>query len=800
MQCAKLMGSFAMGLGALRRNSGFSLISMMIATSIMGFSMSALVSLMVRQEKGGVDLGHRFDNARLQQSLLSAMMNSEICTCHFVVDSGSTVTLDTQGLGDIPMGFVRSSCDFSSQDNILVEAGVHVPGSSALMVENIKVTDIKFTGTADRYSGNLSVEYNQESLPYPMGTFFIPLVLIVDSELGTGVAHPIESCWNSESQGEESPWSEVNNGNGGGGGGSTNDGSEAESASGFYNACMLMDFSSDEDRDGRTLVGCGGTANIFRPPHSTAFGFGAGLLSGSGDNTYLGYSAGGEHIGNQSTFVGYRAGQRAGNASANTAIGYDAGRYAQGGRQVFVGAWAGESEEGAIGEENVFVGMEAGQRNRNGSRNVAFGLKAGANNNDANDNVILGHYALQTTNEGFNVVVGYEAGSNFTKNNQVFLGYQAGKYISTGDRNIFVGAFSGGDSSVTGEDNVFMGYKTGHYNRGSRNVFLGESTGHGKSGFEAQENTFAGYGTGFLGENLNTNTVVGEEAGQYLINADSNVLVGRRAAYKASVGHRNVVLGERALEYSASLKDDSIYIGRKLGGGSSSASLQSSELILGVEAEEWRWLTGDISSTGNLYLNGQQVALTSSRELKKNIHPIKNIRKYVNSLIQTPLFIYQYKDKNLQPQKIRMGFISEELPEHLQIKKKGQLSHPDWPSIYGSFWASIQYIYGVLQRFEKTFPLRVKKVIDATRYFHGQQNGLIEDTMDSRQELLKMKNQLSQASQELEAAKRELMELKTSIRKKWKDVEEKFPRLKNWAASRLEFISKPLLEPMSIMN
>ena len=44
-----------------------------------------------------------------------------------------------------------------------------------------------------------------------------------------------------------------------------------------------------------------------------------------------------------------------------------------------------------------------------------------------------------------------------------------------------------------------------------------------------------------------------------------------------------------------------------------------------------------------------------------------------------------------------MGIISEELPEHLQLKAEGSLSFPDWPSIYGTIWAGIKALYAMLE-------------------------------------------------------------------------------------------------------
>ncbi len=735
-----------------KKHFGFSLIAMMVSLFIMGFSMAALMTLMVRQEKGGIALSQKFDSTRLQQSLLSTMMNSDICTCHFTASSNFPLTLDTQQFVDIPMHSIRSHCDFSSQDNILAKAETLIPGSN-LLVNTIRVTNIKFTGISNRYSGSLNVEYNQENLSYPMEASSIPLILIVDSESGTDVARPIKSCWKANESNQEIEIS---------------DSEKVQNFNRFYNGCMFLDYSSGEESGGRTLVGCNGTANNHHPPHSTALGYQAGKnSSNSGDNTYLGYLAGSAHSGNQSTFAGRYSGSEGRDGSASTAIGYQSGTYS-GNRNVAVGTYAGAHSQG---NENVFIGASVGGHGQ-GSRSVALGSRAALN--ISNDNVVLGSIALQNEDEGANVAIGYRAGSNFVKYGQILIGHAAGTH-ARGDRNIFLGYQAGNhnNSDTSTNDNILMGSIARSPKNGDGNLFLGSRIA---SPSHAQENTFVGSEINYYARrDVKYNTIVGERTSRHWEGGEKNVMIGSYVAYTSYItreeNFRNVILGSKAVLFS-DLRNDSIYIGHMVASNRNN-QLRHSELIFGIKDK--RWLTGDISSTGNLFINGQQVALTSSREIKKNIYPIKNIKKYVDGIIQAPLFTYHYKDKSMQPQKTRMGFISEELPEYLQIKKKGQLSHPDWPSIYGSFWASIQYIYGMLQRLKKSFSMNTKKMVSNIRHFHDIQNRFIEDTMASKKDLLKIRNQLSQSSQDLKAAKLELRELKAGIKEKWKDIENKFP-------------------------
>ena len=79
----------------------------------------------------------------------------------------------------------------------------------------------------------------------------------------------------------------------------------------------------------------------------------------------------------------------------------------------------------------------------------------------------------------------------------------------------------------------------------------------------------------------------------------------------------------------------------------------------------------------------------------------------MEDILKTPLFTYEYKTDH--PEKSRMGIISEELPEHLQIKDKGQPSQPDWPSIYGSFWAGIKALHERLELLKQELSFEITK-------------------------------------------------------------------------------------------
>ena len=114
----------------------------------------------------------------------------------------------------------------------------------------------------------------------------------------------------------------------------------------------------------------------------------------------------------------------------------------------------------------------------------------------------------------------------------------------------------------------------------------------------------------------------------------------------------------------------------------------------------------------------------SSKAYKKNIKPFKNFEKALDDIINTPLFTYEYKKDH--PKKSRMGIISEELPKYLQIKeldsglrRNDKLSRndgtkkpsmPDWPSVYGTFWASIKTLFLQFKSFKEIVLAKLKEI------------------------------------------------------------------------------------------
>ena len=146
----------------------------------------------------------------------------------------------------------------------------------------------------------------------------------------------------------------------------------------------------------------------------------------------------------------------------------------------------------------------------------------------------------------------------------------------------------------------------------------------------------------------------------------------------------------------------------------------------------------------------------------------------MEDIIQTPLFTYQYKTKNLHPEKKRMGVISEKLPKHLQIKEKDKPSKPDWMSIYGSFWAGIKALYKKLDLLRKEVLSQVdllRKELFSSKAISSQHiKGLKTNQEVLKKEFVRMKEKLKETEKELEKIKKELSERTKNLEELLKEI------------------------------
>jgi hypothetical protein len=232
------------------------------------------------------------------------------------------------------------------------------------------------------------------------------------------------------------------------------------------------------------------------------------------------------------------------------------------------------------GTNNSAVGMIALLGNTTGSANTAMGYQASRYNGSATNTVAVGYQTAGTiaaaafSAQGYSVL-GYQAGANFATgaDYNTLLGYQSGYGVTTGQKNIYLGAFTSTANAniTTGSNNIILGndiqaptatgsnqlvignliYGTGLSGTGSTiagNIGIGTTT---------PGSTFAVAGNSYTSGFYNTSGVTGgyQIDGTTILQASStltSLFVGQSAGNGTMTGGFNLALGTSALTANTS--------------------------------------------------------------------------------------------------------------------------------------------------------------------------------------------------------------------------------------------------------
>ena len=637
---------------------------------------------------------------------------------------------------------------------------------------------------------------------------------------------------------------------GSGSGGGTGDCYTVEDAVGSPSSATLVGCGTTQDITQSKTTAYGFNAgHSGTGVNSTFIGYGAGKSSTGIDNTFLGYQAGfSNSTGNENTFlgayVGYYnlsgeknsffgkgSGHRNRVGSHNTFLGYQAGNTNRVGNQnTFVGYQAGLV---STGNENTFLGHLAGSTNTTGIQNIFIGEETKADN-DGNSNVVIGYKASGSKES---TVIGFEAGGSdqgtaigYQASGGVAIGYKASGGIAIGKEaqgGIAIGNKAKGGIAIgsQAEGGIAIGYNA---KANGNNISIGNSAGKAKSmkccntiiGYQAGENTL-GHGNTFLGNGAgqhNTgdsapgvnapgsfNTFIGHLAGNANTTGRKNVFLGYAAGTTNTTGGGNTIISSAISSVPLTGSGNTIVGWGTVVGSSSSNILigatgtnilnENKKFYLGSGTNSW--LSGDIdtydigitdgTTRRRFCLYGDNCLANSSRTLKKNIKIFTDYKKALEDILNTPLFNYRYKNEKIYHTKKRMGIISEELPAHLQVLKKDEVSQPDWSSIFGTFWASIKALHKKLMSFKTEFKSLIEKIKSQienlkTELFKEIKNlkkdmaGLKTELTDTKTKLKNTERSLSSANTELTETKAELTEMKIefkALKKKLKQLDQR---------------------------
>ncbi|MEE9510434.1 MAG: hypothetical protein V3V81_08070 [Candidatus Bathyarchaeia archaeon] len=300
-------------------------------------------------------------------------------------------------------------------------------------------------------------------------------------------------------------------------------------------------------------------------------------------NVFIGHNAGFTNsTGSKNIAVGYQPLYLNTTGSENVALGSEA-LYTNvtGANNVALGNNALYT---ATGSNNVAIGYLALEDKTTGDSNVAIGTSAMLNATSCASNVAIGNLAMGAgiVTGNNNVAIGVEAGEDLTDGiTNVLIGSKAGTAITGGDRNVAIG-YQTLQLCLTGNDNVAIGLLAAGQYTGSETVAIGRSaldslttgTGNVAVGYQALDsitihanNTAVGY-QALKGTTSNTDrsTAIGYQAGFSIDDGDDNTFIGYLTGYNVTDGNQNVLVGVSA-GYNITTGDGNICIGYQAGAG-----------------------------------------------------------------------------------------------------------------------------------------------------------------------------------------------------------------------------------------
>ena len=244
--------------------------------------------------------------------------------------------------------------------------------------------------------------------------------------------------------------------------------------------------------------------------------------------------------------------------------------------------------------EAGFAAVAAGVTS-DSQQNTVAGTNAGDSITSGTDNIAIGYDAMSggTLTGNNNIAIGLEAGENLTSGGgNVCIGKYAGEEITTAYSNTLVGTLAGDDITTGGQNSIFGAYAGGALTTGASNVAIGYGTlGTATTGFgnvaigESAMESSTGYNTVAIGRyamkrhtSSIMNTAVGVSSLEYTTTGEKTTAVGYNAGYSHTTGQRNVLIGHFA-------GDGAAY-------GSSNLTTGSNNIIIGSQA-------GPSSSTVN---------------------------------------------------------------------------------------------------------------------------------------------------------------------------------------------------------
>jgi hypothetical protein len=239
------------------------------------------------------------------------------------------------------------------------------------------------------------------------------------------------------------------------------------------------------------------------------------------------------------------------NGTDNVAIARAAINASSGNNNLSIGNAAGGTSYTATAQDNVCLGVTAGQDITDGVRNICVGVSAGLNITTGGNNITLGYSAAPALTTGSN---------NFA------LGSSSLTSVVTGSGNICIGpsALTGyTGSNVVAIGNTAVRYPTGAHNTG---IGLSALAGNAANNDSAQNTAIGSQALAVIGDGTNggdSNVAIGYNSGVSTTSGDQNTFLGTLAGDANTTGDRNICIGYNA-DVSAGTAADELNIGNFL--------------------------------------------------------------------------------------------------------------------------------------------------------------------------------------------------------------------------------------------
>ena len=549
-----------------------------------------------------------------------------------------------------------------------------------------------------------------------------------------------------------------------------------------------------------------GVQNMFLGAHA-----GNKNISGS-KNVFIGKNAGHQNTkGANNVAIGDSAGY-----SLSHVVNTD--NTITGGGNTFIGTQAGYHN--TTGVQNMVIGFNAGYHNTSGHNNAFIGTNAG-NKTTSNSNTFIGSGAgFENITGAGNTFIGMQAGNKTTGGENTFIGSNAG-YSMTGEKNTVIGqavGYKSGGTFITGNNNIAIGYGSklpsetgdgGNQQLNIGNLIIGRQPASAPT-FDSTATTTTDMPQGevrILGSlkvcdsdggncksplfsvndilsKLSTLSCPNGQVYGFDSSGSGSLLCrgagsGNTSQYAAkNHDHDGQTLNLNRLNVKTIAKNGNGKIGFFNGvtlNAGSTLQIDGSLTVNGYTtfngATTFNENSNALRSRRNVIFNKNLTVqgdfaykgtfcdpCSSSRVYKKNITPYNDLEESLQHIIETPLFTYQYKED--RPNKTRMGIISEELPDFLQVKDKGAPSQPDWVSIYGTLWAGIKALFQKFKAFQENTIQEISHIKKQLKALDSKaQKQALELTKQASQmlkEIMDLKAQFKETKKQVEKSQKEL--------------------------------------------